>query len=242
MVAVVAATGGVIIAIVVVALAILGIGGFLLLSGGDDDDDDDVVAVDEDDDEETTTTTEADEETTTTEAEEEETTTTTAAEETTTTAAATKPPASHLHADHRRHRTSSSSRSPTPGPTSTGRRWTELANVQASTDLAAFRQLGASGVSYTLLEQQNADPDTTLDFLISEHVEQLRGAGAPGLRRHVFVGRLQELTNCGGQGVTLIVIVASNDAGQSVEVSTVIVPPDPVDEIEQHIIETFNIV
>ena len=234
---------GKVIAIVLVVLAILGVGGFLLLSGGDDDDGEDVAFErerdeDEDADEETTTTTEAEPEetTTTSEAEEEpaETTTSTAVggEETgTITFAGISDDSGQLVVE-------------VPDT------WTEVdgsplgdgaPNVQASTDLEAFRQLAASGISFTLLNQQNADPDTTLDFLMAGQVESCEEQPRQDYSDGVFTGRLQELTNCGGQGVTLITIVASNAAGQSVEVSTVIVPPDPVEEIEQRVIETFNL-
>jgi hypothetical protein len=230
---------GKVVAIVVAVLAILGVGAFLLLSGGDDDDDD--VATeqeedgDEEDEEETTTTTEA----------EEETTTSTAAEDTTTTATddtvAEDPGALAF----------------TPITDESGvltvevpDTWTDVdgrplgdgaPNVQASTDLTAFRQLQASGLSFTLLNQQNADPDTTLDFLTSGQVGGCEVQPRIDYSDGVFTGRLQELSNCGGQGITLIVIVASNAAGQSVEVSTIIVPPDPLQEIEEHIIQTFNL-
>lgn len=228
---------GLIAAIVVVVLAILGVGGFLLLGGDDDDDDarvgfDREEAQDEDD--------EDDEETTTT-AGDDDVTTTTAADETTTTTEAEAPAELTF----------------VPISDDSGRltvevpdTWTDVdgtplgdgaPNVQASTDLAAFRQLSASGISYTLLNQQNADPDATLDFLTSSHVDNCDVREREDYDDGVFTGRLQQLDDCGGAGVTLIVIVASNAAGQSVEVSTVIVPPDPVQEIELHIIETFNV-
>ena len=233
---------GVIIAIVVIALAILGIGGFLLLSGGDDDDDDEIVAVDDDDDEETTTTTtEPEEDTTTTTAAAEETTTTAAVEDTTTTAPAEGGTITFTGI------TDNTEQLVVEVPDT----WTDVdgrplsptsPNVQASTNLAGFREGTASGVSYTLLEEQNADPDSTARLPHRRPRRGLRGAGAPGLRatRSSSVG-LQELTNCGGQGITLIVIVASNEAGQSVEVSARSAA-DPVEEIVQHIIDTFNIV
>ncbi len=232
------------IAIVLVIVAILGVGGFLLLSGGDDDGDDDVATQQDDEDDEDE---DEDEETTTTEAEEEETTTTTVEpEETTTSAAAdTTVPVEGGELTF------------TGITDDTGRlvvevpdTWTQVdgtslgdgaPNVQASTDLAGFRQLTASGLSFTLLNQQNADPDATLDFLTSSHVDGCEEQPRQDYTDGVFTGRLQQLDNCGGQGVTLITIVASNAAGQSVEVSTVIVPPDPLEEIERHIIETFNV-
>ena len=234
---------GKVIAVVLVVLAILGIGAFLLLSGGDDDDGEDVAIErerdedeDEDDEEnEETTTTEA-EETTTSQAEEEP-------EETTTSAAGGEEPAGTITFAGI---TDNSGQLVVEVPDT----WTQVdgsplgdgaPNVQASTDLAAFRQLAASGISFTLLNQQNADPDTTLDFLTAGQVGSCEEQPRQDYDDTVFTGRLQELRNCGGQGVTLITIVASNAAGQSVEVSTVIVPPDPVEEIEQHIIETFNL-
>jgi hypothetical protein len=228
---------GKIVAVVVLVLAILGVGAFLLLSGGDDDEDD-VATEQEDEDEEETTTTEAEEETTTTEAEEE--TTTTEAEETTTSSVDDGGELAFTQI------TDDTGSLVVEVPDT----WTDVdgtslgdgaPNVQASSDLSAFRQLAASGVSFTLLNQQNADPDTTLDFLQSGQEDGCTVEERQDYTDGVFTGRLQELSDCGGQGVTLIIIVASNEAGQSVEVSTVIVPPDPVQEIEQHIIETFNL-
>ncbi len=231
---------GVIVAIVLVALAILGVGGFLLLSG--DDDDEDRVAVDRrDDDEETTTTTE-DEETTTTSAPDDGTTTSSAPPDTTATTVA--PPAGELTFVEVTDDTGQLVvEVPDTWTVVDGTPLSETSpNVQASTDLAAFRQLDASGVSFTLLEQQNADPDTTLDFLTSSHVDNCDVQERQDYDDGVFTGRLQELSDCNGEGVSLVVIVATNEEGQSVEVSTIIVPPDPLDEIEQRIIETFNIV
>ena len=234
---------GKVIAIVLVVVAILGIGGFLLLSGGDDDDGEDVAAERDNDDDEDE---DDDEETTTTEADEEETTTTTEADDVTTTSAVDDTEAPDGGELTFAQITDDSGQLVVEVPDT----WTDVdgsslgdgaPNVQASPDLAAFRQLGASGISFTLLNQQNADPDTTLDFLLAGQVDGCEEQPRQDYTDGVFTGRLQQLDNCGGQGVTLITIVASNAAGQSVEVSTVIVPPDPVDEIEQHIIETFNV-
>lgn len=225
--------GGKIAAVVVLVLAILGVGAFLLLSGDDEDDD---VA------------TEQDEETTTTEDDDEETTTTAEPDETTTSAAETTTTAPEDGGGELAFTevTDDSGTLVVEVPDT----WTEVdgtalgdgaPNVQASSDLAAFRQLAASGISFTLLNQQDADPDATLDFLQSGQEDGCTVEERQDYTDGVFTGRLQELTDCGGQGVTIIIIVASNEAGQSVEVSTVIVPPDPVEEIEQHIIETFNL-
>jgi hypothetical protein len=235
--------GGKVALIVILVLAILGVGGFLLLSGDGDDDEvsaDDTTTTTEADDEDTTTTTEA-EETTTTAAE--DTTTTTAAEDTTTTA--TTPPADGGDLTFTQI-TDDTGQLVVEVPDT----WVEVdgsplsetsPNVQASPDLAGFRQRSASGISFTLLDQQNADPDSTLDFLTSGHTASCQVLERQDYSDGVFTGRLQELADCDGQGIELIVIVASNDAGQSVEVSTVIVPPDDVNAIEQHIIETFNL-
>jgi hypothetical protein len=228
---------GVVIAIVVAVLAILGVGAFLLLGGDDDDDGDDVTFERDDEDDEETTTTTA--EGTTTSATEVDETTTSTPETGTTVAAGGELAFTQV--------TDDSGQLVVEVPDT----WTQVdgtplgdgaPNVQASTDLAAFRQRAASGLSFTLLSQQNADPDTTLDFLTSEHVDDCEVQEREDYADGVFTGRLQVLSDCGGQGITLVVIVASNQAGQSVEVSTVIVPPDPLDEIEQRIIETFNVV
>ena len=236
---------GKVIAIVVVLLAILGVGAFLLLSGGDDDDDDVATEQDEDDDEDEN---DDDEDTTTTEAEEDEETTTTAAEdeETTTTAVDDTVPGDPGELTFTQISDDTGTLVVEVPDT-----WTDVdgaplgansPNVQASTDLAAFRQgLGASGLSFTLLEQQNVDPDATLDFLTASHLEACEEQPREDYTDGVFTGRVQQLLNCGPQAAALIVIVATNDAGQSVEVSTVIVPPDPLEEIERRIIETFNI-
>jgi hypothetical protein len=227
----------VVIAIVVVALAILGVGGFLLLSGGDDDDGEDVAA-----DDTTTTTEEQDEETTTTtEPPEDETTTTTAPA--TTSTSAVEAPGDLTFTEITDDTEQLVVQVPDTWTDVDGRALSEASpNVQASTDLEAFRQLGASGVSFTLLEEENADPDTTMDFLISGQTESCTVEEREDYADPVFTGRRQVLSDCGGQGVTLVVIVATNPAGQSVEVSTVVVPPDPVDEITQQIADTFNVV
>jgi len=226
---------GIVIAIVVAVLAILGVGGFLLLGGDDDEGEDVTFERDDEDDEETTTTAEG----TTTSVTEVDDTTTSTPETGTTVADGGELAFTRI--------TDDSGQLVVEVPDT----WVQVdgtplgdgaPNVQASTDLAAFRQLGASGISFTLLTQQNADPDTTLDFLTSDHVDSCEVREREDYTDGVFTGRLQELSNCGGQGITLVVIVASNEAGQSVEVSTVIVPPDPLDEIEQRIIDTFNIV
>jgi hypothetical protein len=227
-------SGGKIAAIVIVVLAILGVGGFLLLSGDDDEGDEVSTEEEEDEDEEITTTTEA----------EEETTTTTAPEETTTssTTATTAPSGELVFTGI----TDDTGQLVVEVPDT----WTDVdgtslgdgaPNVQASTDLAAFRQTQASGISYTLLNEPNVDPNATLDFLTSDFVDSCTVQERQDYDDSVFVGRLQELSDCGGQGITLVVIVASNAGGQSVEVSTVIVPPDEVDPIVQRIIETFNL-
>lgn len=226
---------GLVIAIVIAALAVLGVGGFLLLGG--DDDDDDVRAGFErsqgDDDRTTTTADEGDDEV--------DDITTTEADDGATTTAASEPGELAFFPI-----SDDSGRLTVEVPDT----WAEVdgtplgdgaPNVQASTDLGAFRQLRASGISYTLLNQQNADPDATLDFLTSAHVDNCDVREREDYDDGVFTGRLQQLSDCGGAGVELVVIVASNAAGQSVEVSTAIVPPDPVNDIVSRIIETFNV-
>lgn len=221
---------GAIVAIVVLALAILGVGGYLLLSDDEDD-----VAVEQD---ETTTTSQPEETTTSTESP-----TTTSSTSTSTTSTTTTAPADELVF--------------TPVTDDTGQlvvevpqEWSDVdgrslddgaPNVQASTDLDEFRQLAASGISYTLLNEADVDPDETLDFLISSHVDDCDVEERQPYDDTVFVGRLQVLSDCGGQGITLVAIVATNPQGQSVEVSTVVVPPDPADPIVNRIIETFNV-
>lgn len=225
---------GLVIAIVIAALAVLGVGGFLLLG---DDDDDDVRAGFErsqgDDDRTTTTADEGDDEV--------DDITTTEADDGATTTAASEPGELAFFPI-----SDDSGRLTVEVPDT----WAEVdgtplgdgaPNVQASTDLGAFRQLRASGISYTLLNQQNADPDATLDFLTSAHVDNCDVREREDYDDGVFTGRLQQLSDCGGAGVELVVIVASNAAGQSVEVSTAIVPPDPVNDIVSRIIETFNV-
>jgi hypothetical protein len=229
---------GLVTAIVVVLVAILGVGGFLLL-GGDDGDDDARTPIERDDDDREDDG--DDEETTTTAAPDETTTTTEAPEETTTTV----PPDGGAPTGF------------TQVSDDTGRlvvqvpdTWTDVdgrplseneLNVQASPDLEAFRSFQASGVSFSLLGQQNADPDVTLDFLMSGQTDRCELGPRTDYSDGVFTGRQQNLLNCDGAGITLLIIVASNAAGDSVEVSTIIVPPDEVGPIHGQIVASFNV-
>jgi hypothetical protein len=228
---------GLVTAIVVVLVAILGVGGFLLL-GGDDGDDDARTPIERDDRDDEDD--EDPDETTTTEAPE-ETTTSAAPEETTTTV----PPDGGAPIGF------------TQVSDDTGRlvvqvpdTWTDVdgrplseneLNVQASPDLQAFRSFQASGVSFSLLGQQNADPDVTLDFLMSGQTDRCELGPRTDYSDGVFTGRQQNLLNCDGAGITLLIIVASNAAGDSVEVSTIIVPPDEVGPIHGQIVASFNV-
>jgi len=233
------ANKGLVAAIVVVVLAILGVGGFLLLGGDDDGDgDDDRAPVeradDEGDDEDATTTTEAGEETTTTTEPDEDTATTT-----------TVPPDGGSPAGFVEVTDDTGTLVVSVPDT-----WTDVdgrpqssgdLNVQASTDVEAFRNLEASGVSFSLLSEANADPDTTLDFLTAGQVDSCDAQPREDYDDGVFRGRQQTLTDCGPDAFTLIVIVAGNEAGQSVEVSTLVMPPDPVEEIHAEIVRSFNV-
>lgn len=229
---------GLIIAIAAVVVAILGVGGFLLFGGGDDE-----VAGDD-----TTTTEDPDDTTTTTEEEPDDTTTTT--EETTTsttappqTTATTAPPGSGtvlLEDD--------SGRLIVTVPddwVGDGRPLTNgLANLQASDDLAAFQGSAAvSGLSYSQL-QGSPSPDSVIDLLANGN--NLNNACTPQARQDytdgVFTGRIQEFTECNGNGTRFIELAAfvTTDPTITIELTVILVPPDGND-ILQLILNTFNI-
>jgi hypothetical protein len=220
-----------------VVVAILGIGAFLLL-GGDDDDGvaaDDTTTTTE---EVTTTTAEA---TTTTEAE----TTTTEADETTTTAGDTGTTGVPGEAGFTQIRDDTGELVVEVPDT-----WTDVdgsplnansPNVQASTDLAGFRGLAASGISYSRLENPNVDVDATLDFLMSGQVGNCTVGDRVDYSDAIFTGRIQFLSNCAPGGGELRILVANATDGRAVEVSTYLVAPDG-DDVHQHILDTFTLV
>jgi hypothetical protein len=222
---------GPLVAVVVLLVAALGAGAFFLFGGDDDDETAD----------DTTTTTEAEETTTTTEAE--ETTTTTEAEETTTTGV----PGIEFVA-----LTDATGQLTVEVPAD----WTDvslaledladLANIQASTDLAAFRAgFEVPGMSFSLLPvpPPNGDFDQVLDFLAASVNLQNNcvSTGKEDYSDGLFTGRFEVWEQCAGIGTQIVLVVASQPDGRSIEINVQLPAGEPI-EIATHIAETFFIV
>jgi hypothetical protein len=221
-------------AVAALVIAALAVGGFLVLGGGDDD---------EDASDETTTTEEVDDETTTTEAVDETTTTTEAVDETTTTIGG-------LEGIDFVPLTDASNRLTVEVPST----WTDqslaldgadFANIQASTDLEAFRTgFDVPGMSFSLLSSTPAEGfDAVLDFLAASVnlPNACVTAGKDDYTDGVFTGRFEVWQECGGAGTQIVLIVASQADGQTIEINVQLPPGEPI-EIVQHIAETFFIV
>jgi hypothetical protein len=215
-------------------IAALAVGGFLVLGGSDDDED----AADD-----TTTTEEVDDETTTTTEVDETTTTTEAVDETTTTVGG-------LEGIEFVPLTDASGRLTVEVPStwtdqSTALEGADFANVQASTDLAAFRSgFEVPGMSFSLLATTPAEGfDAVLDFLAASVnlPNACVSAGKDDYTDGVFTGRFEVWQECAGVGTQIVLIVASQADGQTIEINVQLPPGEPV-EIVQHIAETFFIV
>jgi hypothetical protein len=220
-------------AVAALVVAALAVGGFLLL-GGDDDED----AADD-----TTTTEEVDDTTTTTEEVDDTTTTTEVVDETTTTVGG-------LEGIEFVPLTDASGRLTVEVPSD----WTDqslalegadFANIQASTDLEAFRTaFDVPGMSFSLLPTPpEGGFDAVLDFLAGSAnlPNACVSAGKDDYTDGVFTGRFEVWQECGGVGTQLVLIVASQADGQTIEINVQVPPGEPV-EIVQHIAETFFIV
>jgi serine protease Do len=99
----------------------------------------------------------------------------------------------------------------------------EIPNLQAATDLAAFRSnIAVSGLSYSLIDRAQ-DVDTTLDFLVHQVGYDVicTDAGRFEYGDGEFAGRLQRLENCGNTGTVAIFVVANPTDGSdfSIEIN-----------------------
>jgi serine protease Do len=121
----------------------------------------------------------------------------------------------------------------------------DFPNIQASTDLAAFRTgFEVPGTSFSLLPTPPAGGfDTVLDFLANSVnlPNACVSAGKDDYTDGVFTGRFEVWQECAGIGTQIVLIVASQADGQTIEINVQLPVGEPVD-IVQHIAETFFIV
>ncbi|MGH9245656.1 MAG: hypothetical protein ACRD29_15340 [Acidimicrobiales bacterium] len=221
-----------IIGIVVVLALILGVGGFLVLGGDDDEEAGNGNGTEE---EETTTTQEGADETTTTEEEEDgggELEFEQISDDT-----------EELFVEVPTDWTDRDGR-PIDDPQSGFRG----ANIQASTDLEAFRDtFDVPGVSYTQIGF-TPDANVGLDFLggFTDPNGGFDQACEVGERTdyedNLFIGRRQDFSNCAGTGTTYVQIVASLKTSQefSIEINFQLTADDPP-EIGDQIVNTFTV-
>ena len=223
---------GPLVLVAVLVLAALGAAAFFLL-GGDDDEvasDDTTTTTEEDDDQdETTTTTEADD------------------EETTTTEDDGDDPLAGIEFVTL---TDDTGRLTVDVPSD----WTQVSttpleggqpNIQASTDLEAFRTgFEVPGLTYTLLGAPAPENhDTVIDFLATNAnlTNACTPLGKEDYADSVFTGRSETFDDCAGRGTTIVLIVASRADGQTIEVSAQLRAEDPIEIVEQ-MAASFNII
>lgn len=222
------------IAIAAVVVAALAAGAFFLFGSGDDE-----TAGDD------TTTTEEPDETTTTEDPDE--TTTTGPEETTTTQV--DDPLAGIEFVPV---TDASNTLVVEVPST----WTDvslelpdsqgLVNVQASTDLPRFRSdFDVPGMSFSLFPTPPADGnfDQVLDFLAAsvQLPVECTSEGKEDYDDGVFVGRFEIWSGCAGIDTEIVLVVASQADGRTIEINVQLTAEDPA-EIAVHIAETFLII
>jgi len=118
-------------------------------------------------------------------------------------------------------------------------------NVQAAPNLNDFRNtVTTSGLSYSLIPSTR-EVDTTIDFLVQQvGFDRLcTDAGRFDYDDGVFVGRAQQLENCGNVGTTAVFVVANpSDGGNfTVEINFQLTSDEP-SEVGDNILATFLVI